>query len=129
MAFKVTDIVLDKLGFSKYHDGSGDYGTRTLKISEDNWIAIIDYDEKDDETDGYADWGTYQPKHYGFVGYNQKVKIEGVFEEILILEDIHRIIKDYFKEYENDFILKCKELRMEWGLIDAAERYKPKTDK
>ena len=39
---KITDEFLDKLGYTEYHDGAGDYGERKLRVKLSNglWYTL-----------------------------------------------------------------------------------------
>lgn len=123
--FKITAKVLDKIGFSEYWDESGDWGGRTLKFSNGTMLRIADFDEKDDDTDGYAAWGTYQPQRYCFLGWFAipKNNDNNCAEDLMFLGDLHEVIQKYYPECEKEFIDKCTEAKMQWGLLNAKPRY------
>lgn len=124
MSFKITDRVLDKLGFSEYWAGSGDYSSRILTFSNDDSLEITDFDEKDDDTDGYTTWGTYQPQHFDICSHvNKKNMTNNEYYNLVFLEDLHLAIRNHWSNCEQEFVDKCTKLKMQWGLIDAKPRY------
>jgi hypothetical protein len=105
----LTDKVLDKLGFSEYWAGSGDFGERTFgeKINQwkySKWYRIVEVDEMDDPESGYG-YGKpeYCPQHYHspFKGK--------VFRDIYFLHDLYEDISDNSPETLEQFIEKTKE--------------------
>jgi len=100
----LTSYVLDKLGFTGYHDGAGDFGSRTLWLSPTSKIELIETDPKDDIYDGYSSSCGSEPEisngHYLKDGWI-----------IYFLHDLYEcIIDDYLEDSEElkVFIEKCK---------------------
>ena len=91
----LTDTVLDVLGFTEYHDGTGDYGDRMLYLgSEGNDERLIskkeyasyliyDMDEKEDGADGYG---------YGEPEYSSQSFTTKDFHRIYFLHEMYEDI-------------------------------------
>lgn len=51
---RITDKLLDVLGFSEYWDNHGTSGCRTLTICKDKYLRIVEVDETEDQNEGYG---------------------------------------------------------------------------
>lgn len=101
----LTSRALDKLGFTEYWAGSGDFGTRSFGIllndgsnnryEKDKWIQIIELDEKDDDCDGYCSDKWYAPCRY--IGkYTGSIYFLHELYEELLAQTPH--LEEYFLE-------------------------------
>jgi hypothetical protein len=104
----ITDKVLDKLGFSKYWGGSGDFGERKfgVKLSETEFdpalgvYTLIEMDEKDDENDGYDPEPKYAPRYFcSSFGKH--------FRAIYFLHDLYEDIKEKTPSLLVTFLERC----------------------
>lgn len=106
----LTDRILDLLGFTEYWGGPGDFGDRRLGIKLDknrfdsnySVFYIYQYDEKDDECDGYG-YGEpqYVPSYYALPGYYysagqiaEQIKT-GVYSSIYFLHELYDAIDKF----------------------------------
>lgn len=114
---KIESRTLDKLGFTEYHDSSGDWGRRKLRFNSGDTLVIRDVDEKALDDDGYGPNGQYQPQNYQFCDWTAEPRLEGNFSlDITFLSDLQYIIKTYYPNSLEEFKDKCKILKMDWGL-------------
>lgn len=113
--FKVTQTVLDRLGFSEYWDENGTWGGRTLTFLDGTKLRIGSFDEMDDDSEGYCPNGRYQPQTFKFLGWFAIPKVEADFE-IVFLKDLYKVVKEVYPHCEVEFVGKCKKLKMDWGL-------------
>ena len=102
---RIDDTVLDKLGFSEYWDNNGDSGERNFRFGDDVF-SITCYDQKDDETDGYASWGRYQSESYG-VGLRHRNT--DFYRKIHFLHDLYEAILAITPNLVQPFMDKCRE--------------------
>lgn len=115
----ITDLIIKKLGFGEYNDGSGDFGYYRLNydhtppyIKNKNVYELGIYDEKDDWSDGYSDEPEYCDGHY-FSGYDWD-RIDYIHELYL---DIKKLMPTEFVEIfeqklkENNLWYYCKDLK------------------
>ena len=101
----LTRYVLDKLGFTGYHDGAGDYGHRKLNLGSPEWFEITQIDPKEDSFDGYAMLAGDEPLICG--GYYLYC-----WQPIYFLHDLYECVREECGETSeelNVFIEKCKE--------------------
>jgi len=106
MRLNITTRILDKLGFSEYWAGSGDFGDRRLHFkSSDEVITIMEIDEKDDDTDGYASHGRYVAKHY-------LLSKSPEYRDLFFIEQLYDVVKELYPNSLNEFIEKLKDLKM-----------------
>lgn len=119
MNFKITDKVLDKLGFSEYWDEDGDWGGRTLIFESGDRLRIIDFGEKDLDDDGHTSHGKYSPQHYSFNDFFAIPKLSNYTRELLVLSDLKQVVKDCYPKSYDEFIKKCTSLKMDWGLKEV----------
>jgi hypothetical protein len=114
----ITKTVLDKLGFSEYWDEHGDWGGRTLTFSNGEMFRIIETEENDDDTYGYASGGNYISHHYSFAGWFAIPPIEG-HSDLFFLHEMHECITKYYPSCINEFTDKCIKLKMKLYLPSA----------
>lgn len=98
----LTDKMLDKLGFTEYHDGSGDSGDRRF-----GKYKLWSIDEKDDSADGYGSWAPEYSAKY-FCSDHRAVQ----FRSIYFLHDLYEDIKINNPEELDAFIEKTKRVNM-----------------
>lgn len=113
----LTDVTLDKLGFTSYNDGSGDWGTRDLWFSNGIRITLREWDEREDDTDGYGNGGKYISANYEFWGSDTPYEINDR-REIHFLHDLYDCIEEHFTSCLNEFFEKCEALNMRAYLVD-----------
>lgn len=102
----ITSTVLDKLGFSEYWAGSGDFGKRTIRFEDGSWYDIIEYDEKEDANDGYTPIKKYVTNHYAN-SFN--------YRNIFFLHELYEVIRTHCSPTALDeFYVKCKEVNMSY---------------
>lgn len=111
MRLNITDDVLDKIGFSEYWDDDGDSGTRTLSFKNGDRLVIVEYLQMDDDTEGYLTNGIYRSDHYLFVGYKAIPKSENDYD-LFFLEQMYEVIKELYPNCLNEFLDKCREVKM-----------------
>jgi hypothetical protein len=108
----LTDRILDKLGFTEYWAGSGDYGERCfgIKKNENQFehvpYRIVEIDEKDDDCDGYCETRNYVAQYY------QSPFRAKVHRSIYFLHDLYDDIQDNAPHVLEFFVQKCKENNM-----------------
>jgi hypothetical protein len=112
----LTDTILDKLGFSEYWDEHGTWGGRTLTFKNGLKFRIIDQEEMDDDTEGYGD-GTYIAQHFYFGGWFAWEKINGE-HDLFFLHEMYECIEKYYPTCLEEFVEKCKSLRMKIYIDD-----------
>jgi len=95
----LTNTLLEKIGFTEWNDGSGDFTESRLFLSGKPF-DIYDIEEKDDENDGYYNEPIYVSAHFT----NDK------FEPIYFLHDLYEYIKSKDdKEALKDFVNRCEQ--------------------
>lgn len=103
---RLTDKMLDVLGFSEYWAGSGDfYGERCFGVEGVKLYRILCYDETPDPCSGYCGgpiW--YQSEYFSSSHFANKV-----FRNIHFLHDLYEDISDNAPELLEMFIEKTKE--------------------
>lgn len=104
----LTDGVLNKLGFSEYVDGAGDFGSRALTFKDGHKIIIWEIDEKEDDTDGYSIDGKYVSNHYCGTNWNALFFLHDIYEEIITNHE----------NYELEFIDICRSIKMDAYIYD-----------
>lgn len=129
----ITDRALDALGFGQYWGGSGDFGTRAIRLSGQDGIPggiyrIADIDETDDDTDGYGPMkGKYVSQHYAPYPF----EAGELGNPIIFLHELYEDIKRKFDGEGNKilseevllFEKKCKEAKMD-KYIDSWKNYR-----
>lgn len=111
----LTSRALDKLGFTEYWGGSGDFGDRRFGITKDGkqyekWLFITELDEKDDECDGYCKDKWYVSSRYIGKYTGSIYFLHELYEEILAqtpsLEEyfLERCIKCNMINYINSYL-------------------------
>jgi hypothetical protein len=105
---KLTDGVLDTLGFSEYHDSSGDFGTRQLNFSNGQILRIVDLDEKEDDSDGYWYGGKYQAQHFYFSDTFAIPKNHGQYFDLYFLDDLFNCVKTNYPDSIDEFKELCE---------------------
>ena len=111
---RITSSVLDKLGFTEYWSGCGEFGERIFGIREDpsnengiyiNWYRIVEYDELDYGADaGYGGEPYMYQSQYWSSPFNAKVH-----RNIYFLHDLYEDISDNAPEVLEIFLEKSKE--------------------
>ena len=112
----LTDRILDKLGFSEYWDENGTWGGRTLAFKNGVKFRIIEQEEMDDDTEGYGD-GMYIAQHFYFAGWFAWEKIDGECD-LFFLHEMYECIEKYYPTCLEEFIEKCKSLKMKIYIDD-----------
>ena len=112
----LTDRILDKLGFSEYWDEHGTWGGRTLTFKNGVKFRIIDQEEMDDDTEGYGD-GMYIAQHFYFAGWFAWEKIDGEYD-LFFLHEMYECIEKYYPTCLEEFVDKCKNLKMKIYIDD-----------
>ena len=112
----LTDTILDKLGFSEYWDEHGTWGGRTLTFKNGVKFRIIDQEEMDDDTEGYGD-GMYIAQHFYFAGWFAWEKIDGE-HDLFFLHEMYECIEKYYPTCLEEFVEKCKRLKMKIYIDD-----------
>lgn len=107
----ITNTILDKLGFSEYCDEHGTYGGRTLTFSNGVKFRILEYEEMDDDTEGYSLDGWYIAHHFYFGGWFSVNKIADD-HELYFLHEMYQCIEIHFPSCLDEFRTKCNELKM-----------------
>ena len=74
----LTEDVLDRLGFTEYHDKGGDYGMRTLWIKEDHYVVWEYETTEEDSLHGVV----YISHHFGSEDYGQLYFLHELWEQI-----------------------------------------------
>lgn len=110
----ITDTILDKLGFSEYWDEHGDWGGRILDFKSGDRLQVIETEENDDDTYGYGD-GCYIAHHFSFAGFFAipKLKDAHYHHDVYFLHDLYEIISELYPNALEEFIQKCRELKMD----------------
>lgn len=109
----LTDSILDKFGFSEYWDDNGDSGTRTLTFSDGTILTIVEVLEHINDNNIYY----YQ---IIIVIWDIKLYLKNSFEQDLyFLHDLFEIIELFYSNCMEEFIEKCKELK----IINYIESY------
>ena len=112
----LTDTILDKLGFSEYWDEHGTWGGRTLTFKNGVKFRIIDQEEMDDDTEGYG-YGMYIAQHFYFAGWFAWEKIDGK-HDLFFLHEMYECIEKYYPTCLEEFVEKCKSLKMKIYIDD-----------
>ena len=121
----ITDLILDKLGFTPYQDGAGDYGHRTLAYpnkppyNKSNMYEIICYDEKDDANDGYGEQPEYGDGHYASGNnYSSMYFIHELYDDVRLTMSteffnyfIEQLKKNNLFPYIESYLNHCKDIR------------------
>jgi hypothetical protein len=105
---KITDKVLDVLGFSEYWAGASEYGERTFGIKKsehqyEKWYRIVDHDEMEDGNQGYISPARYYAQNFSSP-FNARVS-----RRIYFLHDLYEDISDNAPDLLDFFIEKTKE--------------------
>lgn len=112
----ITAQVLNKLGFSDCWDEDCDWGGRTLEFSNGTQFRIADYEEKDDENDGYGLLGhceaIYVAAHYSFFGSFAIPSIDCNDYDLFFLHEMYECIEKEYPDCLEEFTAKCRELNM-----------------
>jgi hypothetical protein len=108
----ITDTILDKLGFSEYWDEHGTWGGRTLAFNNGVRFRIIEQEEMDDDTEGYASFGRYIAHHYYFAGWFAIPKIDSPNYDLFFLHEMYECIEKEYPDCIGEFVAKCKDLNM-----------------
>lgn len=112
----ITDTILDKLGFSKYWDEHGTWGSRTLTFSNGTKFRIIEQEEMDDVYDGYSllsgDKPTYIGNYFYFGGFFAIPKKQCGNYELYFLHQMYVCIEKEYPDCIKEFTTKCKKLNM-----------------
>lgn len=111
----VTSEVLDKLGFGEYWDEHGDWGYRPLTFKDGTIFRLAEYNEVDDDSYGMAEGGRYVPNHYFFQGGFQSPEKKSNCK-IYFLHELYQLIKKEYPDSANEFLDKCKALKMDYAL-------------
>ncbi len=115
----LTDKVLDVLGFSEYHDGTGDYGDRRLNLGgvigderltskkEYPFYIIHEIDENEDPASGYG-YGKpeYCSQHFANKDFSSIYFLHEMYEDIInrrTHEEVEKFIELIKKEGINMF--------------------------
>jgi hypothetical protein len=94
----LTDGVLDALGFTPYHDSSGDFGTRTF-----GEYTLVEYLETDDPDAGYGiGQAWYSPHHF-----SETHKYSG--KRLYFLHELYTSISIWAPNELDKFVEKTKE--------------------
>ena len=112
----LTDRILDKLEFSEYWDEHGTWGGRTLTFKNGVKFRIIDQEEMDDDTEGYGD-GMYIAQHFYFGGWFAWEQIDGE-HDLFFLHEMYECIEKYYPTCLEEFVVKCKSLKMKIYIDD-----------
>lgn len=108
----ITDLVLDKLGFSEYWDEHGTWGSRALTFSNGTHFRIIEQEEMDDDSEGYHKDGNYIAHHFYFAGWFAVPKIDDVHFDLFFLHEMYACIAKYYPDCLEEFVDKCNSVRM-----------------
>jgi len=120
----ITDKVLDKLGFSEYWDEHCTWGGRTLVFSNGTKFRIIDQEEMDDDSQGYANNGRYVAQHVYFAGWFAMPKVNMVHHDLFFLHEMYECIEKYYPACLPEFLEKCKALKMDGYIEDYLKEKK-----
>lgn len=108
----ITDKVLDRLGFSEYWDEHGDWGGRTLTFSNGTRFRIIDTEENEDDSYGYSKDGTYVAQHFYFADWFAIPKIDKGHFDLFFLHEMYECIEQCYPDCLEEFVSKCRQLKM-----------------
>jgi hypothetical protein len=108
----LTDLILDKFGFSEYWNDNGDSGTRTLTFSDGTILTIVEVLEH------INDDNILLSNHYCYLGYKAIPK-NSFEQDLYFLHDLFEIIELFYSNCMEEFIEKCKELK----IINYIESY------
>mgnify|MGYP001329952384 CR=1 FL=1 len=114
----ITRDVLDKLGFTEYWAGSGDYGTRLLKFSSGPFYTIKEMDSLEDNSSGYS-YAEYSANRY---------LSENFSKSLYFLHDLYEDIWSR-RTYDEvcEFVEKTKEVNM-YPYIESWINYKKRSN-
>lgn len=109
----ITDRVLSKLGFSEYWDEDATWGGRTLTFSNGTRFRIIEQEEMDDDMEGYSN-GIYVAHYFCFAGWFAlgNTNIDGGCD-LFFLHEMYECIEKYYPTCLQEFVDKCKSLKMQ----------------
>lgn len=121
----LTDRILDKLGFSEYWDEHCTWGGRTLTFKNGTRFRIVDQEEMDDDTEGYSSFGKYIAHHFYFRASFAIPSLSWQVgdRDLFFLHEMYECIKDNYPDCIDEFLEKCKELKMKC-YIDEYEKWK-----
>jgi hypothetical protein len=120
---KLDDFILERLGFSGYRDGAGDYGTRRLHLI-DTTYEMVEYDDMDDLNDGYFEPPTYRSSYY-IAGFNEK----DTNQRLDFLHELYQAVLNNCSDYDcEEFVKRCKDNNM-LPYIDKYNEFIKKLDK
>ena len=112
----LTEDVLDKLGFTEYWAGSGDYGKRLLKFSDGPFYTINEMDSLEDNSYGYS-YAEYSANRYLSDNFGKSLYfLHDLYEDILGKRTVEEV---------GEFINKTKEVNM-FPYIESWLKYKNK---
>lgn len=115
---RITDKLLDVLGFSEYWDNNGQSGCRTLTLPSGKRIRIVDVDETDDIMYGYGD-PQYHSQYYYWGQTFAVNKVNLPPKDLVMLKDLYDLIKDiHGDEALHEFVQLLKDKNMYWCLED-----------
>ena len=103
----LTDDILDKLGFSGYRDGAGNYGTRTMVFDNGDSLRIMEHDQQDDGSQGYGE-PVYVSEHFSYVHKNSPAHSEDLF----FLHELYNCVIMWHGDSLIEFRKKCEFLNM-----------------
>lgn len=103
---RLTDKMLDVLGFSEYWAGNSDtYGERTFGIEGEKLYWLGCTDESEDPCSGYCESAVYQAEYFHTaVMYDYKK-----YRDVYFLHDLYEDIATFAPELLEMFVEKTKE--------------------
>ena len=118
MKLNITKTILDKLGFTEYWDEDCYWGTRTLIFKNGTTFRIAVFNESNDNSDGYSQNGRYIAKHYSFGGWIALPVKKARDYDLFFLHEMYCCIKNEYPECLEEFVSKCKMLKMQVYIDD-----------
>jgi len=93
---KITDDILDILGFTEYWDENGSWGGRILKFKDGQWFQIIQSSEDDFGKE-------YKEDKYSFAGWFANPKIDCGSYDLETIGDMTNCILEQYPNYLKEF--------------------------
>jgi len=102
---KITDNILDKLGFSEYWDEHCNWGGRTLTFSDGTRFRIIDHEKEDDDGNSLGD------NYFYFTGRFAIPKIDAAHFDLDYLYQMKDCISQCYPHCLTEFENKIQNLK------------------
>lgn len=110
----LSDMVLDRLGFSEYWDENCTWGGRTITLGAadgEYCIRILDQEEMDDDIQGFYGGGNHVAHTFSYTGFFGTPSTEH-YSDLYFLHQLYDLIEFLCPQHTNEFILRCNKNNM-----------------